>query len=359
MLKYYKELNGVRGLAALMIMYFHFFQTIKPYQNSVFNFFYKFSHFGQTGVTLFFVLSGFLISRILLSSKNTDNYFSSFYIRRSLRIFPLFYLFLVLTYYIVPWLAHQPIVPFSKQWSYWFYLQNFAITFNWDQIGLRHLWSLAVEEHFYLFWPFLIYFLNPRQLKISVYIIFAVALIVRLVLLNQHYNPFYFTFTNIDALSLGSLIALHELSGESKFNYGRLFIIVFIPTVLLWVFFGGSGNIFIQVIKLPLIAIAYYALIGFLISPSAGRAVKKVLDSGFFDYSGRISYGLYIYHPVIFHLYLDSSLNKGFFSSLIICFGLAYIIASISFYFFEAQFLKLKKYFEYGKSNKKITPVSN
>ena len=352
--KYYKQLDGVRGIAALMIIFFHFFKTyLYPNHNKAFIMASKLSHFGQTGVTLFFVLSGFLITRILLFSKNSDNYFKSFYIRRSLRIFPLFYLFLLLYYFIVPLIIHAPIVPFGKQWTFWFYLQNFAITFNWNQIGPNHLWSLAVEEHFYLFWPLLIYFLNPKQIKNAVLIIFLISLVCRLVLQYYNYGVFYFTFTNIDALALGSLLSIDELSGFPKNSfYVKLFIVTIIPTIVLWFFVGTNGNSYIQLIKLPLTAVIYYAFIGMVISTGTSNKFSillKVLKSKFLSYSGKVSYGLYIYHPFIFTLYFDNIHTKSVWINLLSCLALTFITASLSFYFFESPILRLKKYFEYKK----------
>ena len=158
-------------------MFFHFFQ---PYLNSdKSGFLYriaKIAIFGQTGVTLFFVLSGFLITRILLSTKNQDNYFSAFYARRALRIFPLYYLFLAIYFFINPFIHGEQIIPASKQWYYWVYLQNFALTFNWDSAGPMHYWSLGVEEHFYLFWPVLVYFVDTKHISKVIYFIIIVSI---------------------------------------------------------------------------------------------------------------------------------------------------------------------------------------
>ncbi len=142
-LKYFPELDGLRGISALMIIFFHFFQGVDALE---YNLITKILVFGQTGVTLFFVLSGFLISRILLDTKNEENFFRNFYVRRSLRIFPLYYLFLLMIYVLYPLILNNKI-RFEELWYYFIYLQGLAVTFNWPTIGPGHFWSLAVEEH--------------------------------------------------------------------------------------------------------------------------------------------------------------------------------------------------------------------
>ncbi len=147
---YYKNLDGIRAIAALMVMFFHFFASIKI-NTPTLSVLLKLSIFGQTGVTLFFVLSGFLITRILISTKHNTDYFKNFYLRRTLRIFPLYYLFLLIYYYIYPLIFNTGFTPIKDQLYFYAYIQNFAETFHWTANGPNHFWSLAVEEHFYLF----------------------------------------------------------------------------------------------------------------------------------------------------------------------------------------------------------------
>src|SRR5580658_8734625 len=240
-LQYYKPLDGVRGIAALMVMWFHFNWV----GNSLLvRFISKTAVFGQTGVILFFVLSGFLITRILLSNKgNTAHFFSNFYIRRTLRIFPLYFLFLGIYYFVVPLVYHIPVIPFSQQVYYWTYLQSFSQTFGWNAKGPDHYWSLSVEEHFYLFWPCLIYFMNLKQIKRTVLALIGLALLLGVVLVRTGYPVFYWTFTNIDLLALGALLAVFEaenaLNGKTAAIVRAIAIALSILLIPLWVIFGG------------------------------------------------------------------------------------------------------------------------
>jgi len=150
-------LDGIRGLAILMVMLFHYggnLERTNPIGRLVGGLF----SFGWSGVDLFFVLSGFLITGILLDSRNAENYFSSFYARRVLRIFPAYYVSLALLLLILPMLD-PPLrlsLP-SDQWMYVFYAQNWVGIFDYPGRGLlTPYWSLAVEEQFYLVWPLVV-----------------------------------------------------------------------------------------------------------------------------------------------------------------------------------------------------------
>lgn len=182
-MKYYKELDGVRAVAALMIMVCHFFLYADS-ENSFFLLLKKISVFGQTGVSLFFVLSGFLISRILLNAKKEKNYFRNFYVKRILRIFPLYYFFLLLYYFGLPTILSEQIYSFSEQKYFWVYLQNIARTFEWKSEGPVHFWSLAVEEHFYFFWPILFFFFSTKRIVQSIIVIVILAFLCRIILLK-------------------------------------------------------------------------------------------------------------------------------------------------------------------------------
>lgn len=130
-ISYYKELDGVRAIAALMVMVFHFFLYLKTSVPTLLVI-KKLTGIGQTGVSLFFVLSGFLITRILLKTKNNEHYFKSFYIRRAIRIFPLYYFFLAIYFFLIPIIKNTSFIPFNEQFYFWVYLDNIPMTFKWN-----------------------------------------------------------------------------------------------------------------------------------------------------------------------------------------------------------------------------------
>lgn len=354
-LSYYKQLDGVRAIAALMVMGFHFLGMVHT-DNAAFNMLAKFRVFGQTGVSLFFVLSGFLITRILLVTKESNRYFMDFYIRRALRIFPLYYLFLFIYYVIVPVIEQVPFVPFSQQVYFWFYLQNFALTFDWNAKGPVHYWSLAVEEHFYLIWPCLIYFLNRRGIKIAMAGIIIGAFVCRFIMAQQGYEVFYFTFTRMDELVIGAVLAILEAEGKLLGNAKKfiwLFIIVLIPTIILWGMTSGKAMTVIQATKYNLIGLTYFCLVGFVIAAGKDHFINKILCSRYFSFTGKISYGLYVYHPLCFGIIEAYFSDYPILLLFILTFGLAYLVASVSYFFFEAKFIALKKYFSYKEEQAK------
>lgn len=355
-LKYFRQLDGVRAIAALLVMFFHFFVNVHS-DNPIWNFLGKVSVFGQTGVSLFFVLSGFLITRILLATKESPRYFVDFYIRRGLRIFPLYYLFLAIYFFIVPALRNLPSVSFAEQSYYWVYLQNFAITFKWPENGPNHFWSLAIEEHFYLIWPCIVYYLSTKRLKLAVAFMLILALICRIILTNQGYEVFYFTFSRMDEIVIGSLLAILEAEGRFKQDSAKKFIIgfvgVLIPTIVIWVSVNGKAMGYIQVFKYNLLALCYFCLVGYAICVKESGIVARILSSRFFTFTGKISYGLYVYHPLCYMLVSAYLPQQSILQSFLISVGISYLAAYASYNLFESRFIALKKYFEY----KKVAPA--
>lgn len=342
--KYLTELDGVRGLAALMVMYFHFFTGIHSHPGAIIKFLVKTAVFGQTGVILFFVLSGFLITRILLSVKSSSHYFSNFYIRRSLRIFPLYYLALCI--YLLASFTGAASTSITT-WYYWPYLQNIAMSFKWDIQGPVHFWSLAVEEHFYLFWPVVIYFTSVKRLHFVIGSIVLCAIALRAILFYYGFEVFYFTGTTMDALAIGAILAVKEkndrLSMYSRGFYLRCFSLAIVLLLMLWFFSTGKGLLIIQTFKGTFIALIYYLLILLLLDMRKNNLVKKILNQKVLQYTGKISYGLYVYHVLCFSVYSKFVKTSYLWLDFLNCFILSYVVASLSYYLFEARFLTLKE----------------
>jgi len=344
-LKYFKELDGVRGLAAIMVVLFHIKQSGIGH-DAVARTLFKSGNFGQTGVTLFFVLSGFLITRILLLSKHKDSYFKKFYIRRSLRIFPLYYLALAVYVIIIPYFNTGKIIPFSQTWSFWVYLQNIGFTFRWSLTGPNHFWSLAVEEHFYLVWPFAVYFLSEKWLLRAIGLIIVSSIVIRIIMLNLGYGGiFYFTLTTMDCLAIGGLVALNER--HKWINAKQTFYVMLGTLTLLitnWLIFKGKGNEYIQILKLPFISVFYMCVINFLVSSVS--FLNKFFQSSLLTYTGKISYGLYIFHPLCIGVVAKNFRGQPFLVVLLLIMASSYLVATVSYYGYEYWFLKQKDRFE-------------
>ena len=169
---------------------------------------------GWMGVDLFFVLSGFLITRILLDTKQSECYFRNFYARRCLRIWPLYYSVLLFMFVIVPFLrpseAHAVFEARSSPWwAFPVFLQNFLVSIPAMATGpLGVTWSLAVEEQFYLFWPLVVRFCNETQLRKIAIAVICLSPALRFYLSLHQVNIYSNTFCRLDGLMAGALLAL-------------------------------------------------------------------------------------------------------------------------------------------------------
>jgi peptidoglycan/LPS O-acetylase OafA/YrhL len=349
---YFKNLDGIRAIAAFMVIFFHFFKGQLGITGSgeLWKFLDKISIIGQNGVTLFFVLSGFLITRILLSTKSNPNYFKSFYTRRVLRIFPLYYFFL-LCYYFLPLFWGGSVAPLRDQMCYYFYLESFAETFRWGIDGPRHFWSLAVEEHFYLFWPLIVYSLSNKNLCRFILAIIVGAILLRAYMTSLHYEVYWFTFTRIDSLAIGGLLSLMELKGFFiEKNYKKFLLLlslIFAPLIVLWAFFTGSQNAVIQIFKYDFVSLLFFGLIGIVLCIKEGNLINRILSSSFFSYHGKISYGLYVYHSIGFWLSVKYIQFDFWPLSFLMGYLVTMLMATVSFYSFEERFLSLKRLYQY------------
>lgn len=347
-LVYYKNLDGIRAIAALLVMNLHFWGKINI-NSSILSFFHSLASVGQTGITLFFVLSGFLITRILLNKKNTNNFFTNFYFRRLLRIFPLYYLFLLIYYFIYPILLNSQPFEFNEIIYYLIYLQNFALTFNWNTNGPGHFWSLAVEEHFYLFWPILIFYFNNKKIIYIICLLILFPILLRFYMLTKNFEISWFTLTQIDSLAIGSLLSFLEKNKTLNLKFANKFFIPALSLIFiisLFIFLSNNVNeIYYQSIKYTLWGLIYFFILAYLLSINSKHLFNLFLGNSFLNFTGKISYGLYVYHFIILDIIIYHFNNEYWIINFILYFIATYIISTLSYFLFEIKFLKLKSNF--------------
>lgn len=349
-LEYFKSLNGLRTIAALMVIVAHFF-TLKNSFNSVL--FYKIAKFGNSGVSLFFVLSGFVITRILLNSINSNNYFKAFYVRRTLRIFPLYYLALVCYYYLPNLLdsLYQFSPLFSQRVYYYIYLQNLARTFNWSSSGPIHFWTLSVEEHFYLLWPAIVYLGCRFERTWLLYIsglLLLLPLLLRFRMLSSGYVIEFFTFTRLDQLVLGGILAILEHKGLLNTKYKRAYIIITLAGAAFFIFCSFFNDFYQDVFKHDALGMFYFGIIALCVIYEHKGSGTKLLKLPVMQYLGTISYGIYVWHALAIDIvehYLGTYWILLNFSLVVL---LTVFISSISYWLVEKPFLNLKRFFSYG-----------
>jgi peptidoglycan/LPS O-acetylase OafA/YrhL len=339
-------LDGVRAIAVMIVIVFHYWQrfTYGPYTLVG-----KLAVWGQTGVDLFFVLSGFLITGILLDSKGSKHFLRNFYVRRILRIFPLYYLTLLAVYVISPLLHLSNWTPWKNSVWFFVYLQNIPMTFAPALVsGPGHFWSLAVEEHYYLVWPFLIMLLDTKALLKVIASAIVVSVVTRIVFI--HAVTFYFTLARLDGLAIGSALAIFALQpgGLSRFvAWARAVLCILgLSLVGAQLLLSGRGLLAIQVVKSTLIAVVYACVMILAIENKFGKLAGRLLSGSVLGSVGKYSYGMYVFHPFIL-VWLHSMGLPYSFPALLMSLCLTYVAAWASWMLFEKRFLALKRYFEY------------
>jgi peptidoglycan/LPS O-acetylase OafA/YrhL len=330
--KHIPQLDGMRGLAVLLVLLAH--SAIAFTRVPAFGWI---DGYGNLGVQLFFVLSGFLITRILLDTKDTPHFFRNFFARRALRIYPLYYA--LLGFVVFSGLVRQHGV---RWWPYIFYLSNIIYGAGKEPSPLGPVWSLAVEEQFYLVWPFVVRVLSRRGLERLCIAMIMGAICLRLPGVMQFHN----TLVQLDALAAGALVAC-RFDRIASWQPYAWFVACLLPLGLgVPIGFWNNVSQTIQVL-------GGAALLIVLLDDEVG--ISRVFRSPAPRYLGKISYGVYLLHTLVFAAFLRSRLGVSVIESgsalmAVLCligeFALVLAIASISFYFFESPFLRLKQYFE-------------
>ncbi len=257
-------LDGIRGVAVLLVLIFHIFQAEPAPSHPLLRIGYAATLFGQTGVDLFFVLSGFLITGILFDTRSSRRYLLNFYGRRTLRIFPLYYGSLVLFLIALPRLVDFRATGLPSVW-FWTFSTNVAVTQGFDPGGLGHYWTLAIEEQFYLVWPLVVWTLGRTALIRLCLASLVVAAALRVLVESHGISCFELTFCRIDTLLLGALIALLARSPQGLAVYARrafwIAAAALAVALPLCAIMRGSGSVWLQGVKYPLIATFYAAIL--------------------------------------------------------------------------------------------------
>lgn len=349
-LPYFPNLDGMRGIAAMMVVVYHFF--ILPVSDYLPTDLYaKLTDGLQHGVTLFFVLSGFVITRILMNQKGETGYFGRFYRNRILRIMPLYFLFLACWYFLFPlFLTDNSTVPtpLSQQLPFYLYLQNFDWLTHWPQNGPVHFWTLAVEEHFYLVWPMIVFLLPSRSLKWAIIGIVLAIIPLKILFLSADIPINTNTFTRFDQILLGGLLACFEWEGgfaQRAAYYRKVFLIVLaslLPIAALIYLGQGYFPAIKEVFKYNLLGLVAFSVLGWLIVSPTTTIYNRFLQSKPMQFLGRISYGLYVWHFFVWLLMHDYFRTGIWTVDLLIGMGLSVLVAGVSYWGFERVFLKLK-----------------
>jgi peptidoglycan/LPS O-acetylase OafA/YrhL len=347
-------LDGLRGIAILLVLA-HGFDVIQTRSGPGHDVDLALD-LGWIGVQLFFVLSGFLITGILLDTRAAPGYYRSFLTRRVLRIFPLYYGVLFVAFAILPRVMAMPAGHGDHQIWLWTYLENFAEPLGRSEPAFPHFWSLAVEEQFYIVWPIVVWLVGRRGV-IAVGGALAVIALVARVYVRAHYGQmaaYMFTPCRMDALAIGAIAAAvvrgDRLRSAIAHHRASLMFAVGSACVLAGAVLGHllREGPAMQTGGYSLIAVGFALVLVAALPPR--RLPARVLGWRPLRTIGLYSYGMYVFHAPL-HQYvglpvlarIDVQHGTGF--GLVYALALAAVtfgLAAVSYHLYEARFLALK-----------------
>lgn len=362
-----KGLDGLRGIAFLSVFVFHLGKS--GHSNLVWlRLAQEITSGGWMGVDLFFVLSGFLITGILLNTRGDAHFFRNFYTRRSLRIFPLYYGIAIVLLLLTPIL--------HLQWNlghiaFLFYLNNIvgaadpSLWFVKPAVWIVHTWSLAVEEQFYLIWPLLIFsFRSSRKLVGLCLLGIGTSLCLRLICLHLFHAGEEIAYmelpTHWDGLLCGAVAAilLRRIPLATLVDYSRTPVLIAAIGLAVIVWHNGDlnyHNIWFTVAGYPLLAVFFTGILLRVMQP--GTLLARIGGLGILRFFGRYSYGMYLYHILFAPLVgkLLPVLQRGTHSVALggllyffLCLAATSLVSVASYVFYEQWWLRMKSRFQAG-----------
>jgi peptidoglycan/LPS O-acetylase OafA/YrhL len=372
-LSYIPAFDGVRGLAILAVL-LHNLSAMGTAPRLALTAAFE---WGWVGVQLFFVLSGFLITRILLQMRQVPGALSAFMARRALRIMPLYYATLVVYFLIVPRLFEAPTIAASSshQIWYWLYLSNWVEPLGIGAPGLNHLWSLAVEAQFYLGWPLIVLVLAERQFMRVCVVVVAISLAcglgLRLTASTSALAVYKFTVTRMSAPAIGGLAAFISRRGAWRRAFARYAgpiigcLAAALVAIVAWRAGFSHEDAVVQTLGFPIVAALFATWLLVIVCdlsdlPIVGGVAISWPSAAFLRAIGRVSYGMYVFHYPLhwavmkpLHARIIGAGGAGANARLAVYIVAAsivtYALAWLSWRFFERPILALKSRFQAGR----------
>jgi len=367
-----EALDGIRGVAILLVMLHHYAQTLTPV-TLIDRLVMGTARTGWVGVDLFFVLSGFLITGILYDTRHARNYFQSFYARRFLRIFPAYYAALAGFFVVLPLVGSDALGSTAANWPwFWAYASNYlTIKSGFPSRYVQHFWSLAIEEQFYLVWPFMVVLVYRRRslILLSAAVIVAAAAL-RGVLYRHGLGTmanYVNTLTRADALAMGAIVALlvrNPIDAGRLKRYAVWIALVAAPFGVLVVTQGSGRPAWMrwglpqQILGYSIVAATFAATLALCVTSSPRSFLNRFFGRSPLRFMGRYSYGIYLIHLPLdtaarsLHVHVATlaqylgGITPALFAYAILAGGTTVILALLSWHVLERPFLLLKRHFE-------------
>lgn len=338
---YFKGLNGIRAIAAVGVLIGHtiFAINICPL-----------NQFPRYAVIVFFTLSGFLITYLLEAEKaktGTIN-FKHFYVRRILRIWPLYFFYILCVFFVHLFIIGDGVANTKYLGFFIVFSQNVLIYFNRAPTDMGHLWSIGVEEQFYLFWPFVLLFVRkPKRFLYSLILIilFIRGLLKVYGLRTGNLSLFYFSESfRFDCMAIGALAAIYF---RQRNKYFISLCKSFATPIVFWVFIVLTALYRFNFFSIYTDNVVSIITALFIVNQITTIRFQSILEDQVMNFLGRISYGIYMYHPIAISLFLFYSrlYHVSYSPVLMVILVLIATIffAFLSFHLLERPFLKLKK----------------
>ena len=302
-----REIDGLRAIAILFVVAWHYIGASADAGSS--SLLWRVTIFGRSGVDLFFVLSGYLITSILLRNRDASNYFATFYARRAFRILPIYYV--VVAIYVIGKSFNLSRTLFEgpvPTWTYVVGLQNVWMTFEktYGAFWLGGTWSLAIEEQFYFLFPMLVFLLSQQRLK---FILIALMIVCPLLRIWAYwygepfagYGYYFLTPFRADNLAIGALVACYEVAGTSAhvaLIARRTLIVSACVFPVYAALIGRHTDMHMALWGHTYLALFYGSLL-FITLQNAGANRLALLRSKPAEFFARISYALYLVHTSV------------------------------------------------------------
>lgn len=361
-------LNGIRGVAIFLVL-IHTTNVLTDWDDPLGHGLARLAGLGWVGVQLFFVLSGFLITRNLLKTQGAKGYFKAFYGRRFLRIFPLYYATLFFFFVLLPWVGHVPPgveADRPTQIWLWLFLSNWTQQIGWGGLSLPHFWSLAVEEQFYLLWPLVVFSRTPKQLLRICALIAVASLAIRCAMV-WHGCPPLLIYTSslcrMDALAMGASVAAwaHMPRGVDSMVSRRAWLLgaaaaLLVAGKLIPQGFGMTDPAGQTLGYSMLGAICALVIAASLASECLPKGIwSRVFASPWLQSVGKYSYAMYVFHAPLggyvglvlldrlgWHSHPTTLQAFAYEVAIGVC---TFALAWCSYHVLEKHFLKLKRHF--------------